>query len=149
RADSYSGASSPQPSFPSDGGEGEQVIADKSAFARAAGISYLQHVSTHWSKISVIGVGLLGGSIGLAVRQRRLADRVIGYVRRADSIAECIQAGAVDDAFVELDRAVEGADLVILCTPLSQMGRLVEKLAPHLKRSTIITDVGSVKGTVI
>ena len=102
-----------------------------------------------WEKITLIGVGLLGGSIGLAAKQRRLASHVAGYVRRPASIAECEQAGAVDKADTDLVRSVEGADLVILCTPIAQMPELVMQMQPALKRGCIVTDVGSVKGSVV
>ena len=103
----------------------------------------------HWSKITLVGVGLLGGSIGLAVKQRRLADRVCGFVRRAESVDECLQAGAVHEAGQDLAGAIEGADLVILCTPLAQMAAIAAKLLPALRRGAIVTDVGSVKGNVV
>jgi prephenate dehydrogenase len=103
----------------------------------------------HWQKITLVGVGLLGGSLGLAVKQRRLADRVEGYVRRTASIAECDKLGVVDHATRDLARAVGGADLVILCTPLSQMRELGLKMLPSLKPGAIVTDVGSVKGSVV
>jgi prephenate dehydrogenase len=103
----------------------------------------------HWEKITLVGVGLLGGSLGLAVRERRLAARVAGYVRRAESIAECEKTGAVDQADTDLGRAVEGADLVVLCTPIAQMTVLVTKMLPAVKRGCIVTDVGSVKAGVV
>ncbi|HEU0008789.1 MAG TPA: prephenate dehydrogenase/arogenate dehydrogenase family protein [Verrucomicrobiae bacterium] len=102
-----------------------------------------------WQKITVAGVGLLGGSIGLAAKQRRLAGRVSGLVRRSESIAECLEAGAVDEAFTDPTRAIEGADLVLLCTPIAQMPSRVAKILPALKRGAIVTDVGSVKGGVV
>jgi len=67
----------------------------------------------HFQKITLVGVGLLGGSLGLAIRQRRLSDVVFGFVRRAAAAAECERTGAVDQATCDLDRAVEAADLVI------------------------------------
>ncbi len=100
-------------------------------------------------KLTLIGVGLLGGSLGLAVRQRRLASRVVGFVRRPASIEECERAEAVDQATTDLAAAVEGADLVVLCTPLSQMAALTRQFAPALRRDAIVTDVGSVKGSVV
>ena len=106
-------------------------------------------MSAPWSHISLVGVGLLGGSIGLAARQRGLAARVTGFVRRAPAVAECEQTGAVDKADTDLWRAVEGADLVILCTPIAQMAGLMTKMLPALKKGTIVTDVGSVKGSVV
>jgi prephenate dehydrogenase len=102
-----------------------------------------------WQKVTLVGVGLLGGSIGLALKQRKLADRVVGYVRRRPSVAECEEAGAVDKADTDLSRAVEGADLVILCTPLAQMAPLTARMLSALKPGVLITDVGSVKGSVV
>lgn len=103
---------------------------------------------SHWQKITLVGVGLLGGSIGLAVKQRRLAGQVVGFVRRARSVTECIQAGVVDSADTDLERAVEGADLIILCTPIAQMAELTLKMRPVLKKGAILTDVGSVKSSL-
>ena len=103
----------------------------------------------HWQKITLVGVGLLGGSIGLAAKQRRLAARVCGYVRRAAGAEECLKARAVDEASTDLARAVGDAELVVLCTPLAQMAALMPKLLPALARGAIVTDVGSVKGSVV
>jgi prephenate dehydrogenase len=103
----------------------------------------------HWHKITLVGVGLLGGSLGLAIRQRRLADRVVGYVRRESSVDECQRLGAVDHAERDLSRAVEGADLIILCTPIAQMREISELMLPALKAGALVTDVGSVKGSVV
>jgi prephenate dehydrogenase len=100
-------------------------------------------------KISIIGVGLLGGSLGLAARRRKLAGEIAGYVRREASLADCERAGAVDYATIDLLAAVSQADLVVLCTPLAQMPALARQLLPALKRGTIVTDVGSVKAEVV
>ncbi len=102
-----------------------------------------------FQKITIVGVGLLGGSIGLATRQRKLAREVAGYVRREASLRDCEQAGAVDYATTDLLAAVSNADLVILCTPLAQMRALTESLLPALKHGAIVTDVGSVKAGVV
>ncbi len=100
-------------------------------------------------KITIVGVGLLGGSIGLAVRQRRVAGEIAGFVRRAASLKDCEKAGAVDYATTDLLAAVSNADLVILCTPLAQMRSLTQQFLPALKRGAIVTDVGSVKADVV
>ncbi len=102
-----------------------------------------------WKKITLVGVGLLGGSLGLALKQRRLAASVVGFVRRAASVAECERAGAVDVATLDLLGAVKGAELIVLCTPIAQMRPLVEQMLPALKPGAIVTDVGSVKGSVV
>jgi prephenate dehydrogenase len=100
-------------------------------------------------KISIIGVGLLGGSLGLAVRKHKLAGEVAGYVRREASLRDCERAGAVDYATTDLLAAVSNAGLVILCTPLAQMPELARRLVPGLKRGAVVTDVGSVKADVV
>jgi prephenate dehydrogenase len=102
-----------------------------------------------FQKVTIAGVGLLGGSLGLAIKQRGLAKRVEGLVRRVASVGECEQLGVVDHATREALRAVEGADLVVLCSPLSQMRALFEAMRPALKAGAIVTDVGSVKGSVV
>lgn len=103
----------------------------------------------HFRKITIVGVGLLGGSLGLAINKRQLADQVTGYVRRTPSIAECKKAGAVDLCTTDLAEAVGNADLIVLCTPLAQMLPLLKQMLPSVKRGAIITDVGSVKATVV
>jgi len=102
-----------------------------------------------WKKITLVGVGLLGGSLGMALRKRRLAGSVVGFVRRVASVTECEALGAVHLATRNLRQAVEGADLIVLCTPLAQMHSLVERMLPWLKPGAIVTDVGSVKGSVV
>src|SRR5687768_18392197 len=98
-----------------------------------------------WRKMALIGVVLLGGSLGLAARQRGLCKRIVGYVRREQSIEECLRHGAVDQATLSLEQAVEGADFVVFCTPISQMEALAAKALNHLSPSALVTDVGSVK----
>ncbi|HEX5220628.1 MAG TPA: prephenate dehydrogenase/arogenate dehydrogenase family protein [Verrucomicrobiae bacterium] len=102
-----------------------------------------------FEKVTIVGVGLLGGSLGLAIKRRRLARQVCGYVRRTASIRECKRVGAMDFATTNLLAAVSGADLVILCTPLAQMRSLAEQMRPALKRGAIVTDVGSAKASVV
>lgn len=101
-----------------------------------------------FQKITLVGVGLLGGSLGLAVKHKRLAEKVDGFVRRSASIAECMNMGVADHVTRDLHRAVEKAELVILCTPISRMRALVEQMLPALKPGAIVTDVGSVKESV-
>ena len=92
---------------------------------------------------------MLGGSLGLALKQRRLAGSVIGLVRRAASAREVVRVGAVDDATRDLAMAVSGSDLVILCTPIAQMRPLMVQMQPWLAAGAVVTDVGSVKRSVV
>jgi prephenate dehydrogenase len=100
-------------------------------------------------KITIVGVGLLGGSIGLAARKFRVAREIAGFARRKKTIADCEKFGATDFATIDLFAAVSNADLVILCTPLAQMLPLAQQFLPALKRGAIVTDVGSVKADVV
>lgn len=102
-----------------------------------------------WNKVTLVGVGLLGGSLGIALKRQRLAKSVIGFVRRQASLKECKKFKATDSATLDLPSAIEGADLIVLCTPLSQMSGLAECMLPFVKRGAIVTDVGSVKGSVV
>ena len=101
-----------------------------------------------WNKVSLIGVGLLGGSLGMTLRRLRLAGQVVAYVRRESACAEVLAFGAATSATTNLAQAVSGSDLVVFCTPLGQMSDLMRLAAPHLAPGTIITDVGSVKASV-
>jgi len=103
----------------------------------------------HFRKIAIIGVGLLGGSIGLAVKRRKLACQTAGFVRRAARLRDCERARALDFATTDLPAAVWDADLIILCSPPGQMRPLAERMLPALKPGAIVTDVGSVKAGVV
>ena len=92
---------------------------------------------------------MLGGSVGLAARQRGVAGHVAGLVRRAESVGECLAAGAVDTATQDLAEALDGSALVILCTPVGDMADMAARLKPHLAADAVITDVGSVKASVV
>jgi prephenate dehydrogenase len=102
-----------------------------------------------WKKVTLAGVGLLGGSLGLALRQRRLAAHVTGLVRRKESIKECFEKGVVDHATIYVREAVSGSDLIVLCTPPSRMEPMLNDMLPYLSRGAIVTDVGSVKKSLV
>lgn len=99
-------------------------------------------------KVTLIGLGLLGGSIGLALRKRRLAKSVIGYARSKTTIAAAKARGAVDEATLDLRQAVAQADWILLCTPVGAMPALAQALLPHCRKGTLLSDVGSVKNPV-
>jgi prephenate dehydrogenase len=94
-------------------------------------------------------MGLMGGSLALAIKQGQLALTVHAYVRRAASIAEATKLAMADVITLNLKEAVGDADLVVLCTPLSQMRTLAEQMRHYLKPGAVVTDVGSVKGGVV
>ncbi len=103
----------------------------------------------HFRKVALVGVGLLGGSLGLALKRRGLADLVHGFVRRQASVAECLALGVVDKCSRSLAEVVSDADLVVLCSPVGQMPQLFREMSSYLPAECLVTDVGSVKGAVV
>ncbi|MFM7100511.1 MAG: prephenate dehydrogenase, partial [Verrucomicrobiota bacterium] len=100
-------------------------------------------------RVAIVGVGLLGGSLALALRQAGAAGTVVGWFRRRPARDEALARQLVDEATLDLAGAVAGADLVVLGTPLAQMPPLVRALAPHLPPGTLVTDVGSAKAALV
>jgi prephenate dehydrogenase len=99
--------------------------------------------------LAILGVGLLGGSIGLAVRSRLKGCKVAGYGHRAAALDVALQMGAIDERYEDPAQAVRGADFVILCTPVGRLASLLAEIAPVLSPGTIVTDVGSTKRAVV
>jgi prephenate dehydrogenase len=100
-------------------------------------------------KLSILGPGLLGGSIGLAARHRKVAKRVVIWGRRPDAVDQAHKLGAADEAVTDLAKAVADAELVVLATPIGAMRALAEQMRPSLPAGCIVTDVGSVKYTIV
>lgn len=96
--------------------------------------------------LAIIGVGLIGGSFGLAVKEK-LRERVhiTGLCRSRSSIEAALRRGAVDEASADAASAVRGADIVYLSTPVLQMVPMVETIRPFLKKGAVVTDAGSTK----
>lgn len=97
-------------------------------------------------KIGIVGLGLIGGS--LAIDLRSLGHTILGVSRRRTTCEQAIERDIVDDVSTDL-RLMSAAEVVFLCTPLGAMGSTVEQLVPHLASTTVLTDVGSVKGAVV
>lgn len=97
-----------------------------------------------FERVAVIGLGLLGGSLAVAAKQRGVARRVVGSARRLEPLKAALRNGIVDEIADPLD-AVRGADLVVLATPVSAMPSVVQQVAPALSEGALVTDVGSVK----
>ncbi|MDF1820562.1 MAG: bifunctional prephenate dehydrogenase/3-phosphoshikimate 1-carboxyvinyltransferase [Alcanivoracaceae bacterium] len=100
-------------------------------------------------KVAVIGLGLIGGSFALAVREAGLAARVVAGSRSARTLEQGLALGVVDETHQDLARAVEGADLVFLSVPVSAMPAVMTAILPGLAAGTLVTDGGSVKQAVV
>jgi prephenate dehydrogenase len=99
--------------------------------------------------VAIIGVGLIGGSIGTALRQRKLAEQVIGIGRRQESLRAARRVGAVDHTTVDLEKGVTEADLVVICTPVGRIIDDARNAAQHCPEGTLITDTGSTKEKIV
>jgi prephenate dehydrogenase len=99
--------------------------------------------------LSILGVGLLGGSIGLAVKAAGSTGDIVGYGHRAATLEEALRLGAVDRVAGGAAEAVRGADLVVLCTPVGLFDAILTEIGPVLSPGAIVTDVGSTKRHVV
>ena len=107
-----------------------------------------------FNKLVIFGVGLIGGSLALALRERCADGRLIGVGRNPQSVARALDLRVIDaaatlDNETALADALSGADVVLLAAPVAQTRALLEQIAPHLNAATIVTDAGSTKGDVI
>jgi prephenate dehydrogenase len=102
----------------------------------------------HFRRVAIVGLGLLGGSLGLALKKAGFTGRIVGYARREETREQALRAGAVDEGFADVNEAVHGADLVILATPVAVILDHLPRLQPHLSPQALITDVGSTKRRV-
>lgn len=98
--------------------------------------------------VTVVGVGLLGGSLGLALKDRGLARTVRGVGRRQESLDTALSLGAIDEPYLNSREAVRGADLVVLCTPACLIPSELDSIRPLISMSAVVTDVASTKAEI-
>lgn len=101
-----------------------------------------------YETVAIVGVGLIGGSIGLALRERGLAEKVIGIGRRQSSLRAARRVGAVTNTTIDLSKGVAGVDLVVVCTPVGRIVQDVICAAENCPEGTLITDAGSTKQAI-
>lgn len=99
--------------------------------------------------VAIVGTGLIGGSIGLGLKKRGLATTIIGVGHRKVSINKALKIKAIDEGTLKVEEAVKHADIVILATSVSLIPDHAKKIIPLMKRSAILTDVGSAKGYIV
>jgi prephenate dehydrogenase len=96
-----------------------------------------------------MGVGLLGASVALAMREKGICKSITGYGRTEKSLKRAKEAGIIGRYFMEPAAAVEGADLVVLCTPVGLFTEVAASMKSGLTKGSLVTDVGSVKGRLV
>ncbi|MBT8580352.1 prephenate dehydrogenase/arogenate dehydrogenase family protein [Polynucleobacter paneuropaeus] len=102
----------------------------------------------NYGVVSIVGVGLIGASLGLALKQAGVVTKVLGVGRSQLNLEQALKIGAIDGA-VDLVDAAKQSDLIVLCVPVAQMRATFAAIEPHLASKTLITDAGSTKGDVI
>jgi cyclohexadieny/prephenate dehydrogenase len=99
----------------------------------------------HFDRVALIGLGLIGSSLGRALKELHLAAEIVGHDAKPAVRAKSLELGFVDRAEADIAAGVAGADLVVVCVPMQAIGPVCEAIAPHLAAGAIVTDVGSCK----
>ena len=102
-----------------------------------------------FDSLAVVGVGLIGGSVGLAAKARAATRRVVGIGRNPDTLARAQELGAVDEFTTDLAAGVRSADVVVFCSPVDLIARQVREAAGYAMPGALFTDAGSTKGTIV
>ena len=103
----------------------------------------------YWDTLAIVGVGLIGGSIGLAARERGLAKRIVGIGRRESSLKAARMAETVTETTTDLAQGVSNADFIVVCTPVDQIGEHICQVARNCPAMALITDAGSTKAEMV
>lgn len=98
-------------------------------------------------RVAIIGVGLIGGSLGLVWKKQAQDVRIVGF-DESTTLDRALEMGALDEAASSVEEAVSGADIVVLATPIQSALQLLERIAPHVPPGAVVTDTGSVKEPV-
>ncbi|HEX8787233.1 MAG TPA: prephenate dehydrogenase/arogenate dehydrogenase family protein, partial [Telluria sp.] len=102
-----------------------------------------------FSRVVIVGVGLIGGSFALGLKAARAAGTIVGLERSAQALARAQELGIIDVACTDPQQALKGADLVLLAAPVAQTGAILKQLLPFLEPHTIVSDAGSTKSDVV
>jgi prephenate dehydrogenase len=102
-----------------------------------------------FERVVIAGVGLIGGSLGMALRRRKLAGEVVGFGRGRPNLEVALAQGAIDRFTQDAAEAATGADLLVLAVPVRSIARVATDLLPHAAAEALVTDAGSVKAPVV
>jgi prephenate dehydrogenase len=100
-------------------------------------------------RVVIIGVGLMGGSLGKAIKKHNLAREVIGVSNQQEVLDKAREAGAIDTGLTDAQKAVLGADLIVLAVPVQGIIKILAALGPSIRRGCIVTDIGSAKAEIV
>jgi prephenate dehydrogenase len=123
--------------------------ADRSMADGARGKGRTLVSAPRWPRVTVVSPGLIGGSVARGLRGRRLAREVVVVARHEAALRGALDAGAADVGTTDLGAGVAGASLVVLCAPVGALPGMIRAAWPHLAAGAVMTDVGSVKRSVV
>lgn len=103
---------------------------------------------SHYEQVAIVGVGLIGGSIGLALKERGLARQVVGIGRRQESLDKALAVGAIDMASIDLEAGVDSAEVVVIASPVSTIAEFARRALAAAPQSAVVTDAGSTKAEI-
>src|SRR5436309_16037247 len=106
-------------------------------------------MAVHFKQVAIVGVGLIGGSLGMALKRQALAGSVVGIGRRFENLKTAVQLGAIDRYVSDGQEGFRGADLEALATPVDSYERHLKAWGDRLEPGAIVTDVGSVKSPMV
>jgi prephenate dehydrogenase len=106
-------------------------------------------MGVHFKQMTIIGVGLIGGSLARAARERGLISRFVGAGRSMANLEKALELGVVDEIETDHRKAVKGSDIVVVCTPVRAAVGVVRNILPEMEPGAILTDAGSVKGPFV
>jgi len=105
--------------------------------------------SPEFGKVVIFGVGLIGGSFALALKEAGEVEEVVGFGRSISTLTQALDLGVIDRLGVNPGQEVSDADLVLIATPVGQMPEIMSRIAPYLGPDTVVTDGGSTKSDVV
>jgi prephenate dehydrogenase len=103
----------------------------------------------HLNKVTIIGVGLIGGSLAIKLKEKGLADSIVGVGRGLPNLQTAKRLNVIDSLTHDVGEGVNGADLVVVAVPVQSIEPVIKAAVAHLKKGSIVTDVGSVKKAIV
>lgn len=101
------------------------------------------------NRLTIIGVGLIGGSLARALRKAGVVNEIVGCGRNEGALRRAVEIGVIDRYTLDIAQAVRGADMIVIAVPVGSMGEVFRTIVPVLDNQAVITDVGSTKGSVV
>lgn len=103
----------------------------------------------HFEKLTILGVGLIGGSFARVCQKKKIAKSIVGFGRQEANLRKAVELGVIDKYSLDLNEAVEQADFVLIAVPVGSILPLAKKMSSYLKKGAIVSDVGSVKNSLV